>query len=54
MLGTLAVFLGAVAISMATDGTASNVGFVVYAAALVLLALLAATWFVLQLSATRR
>ena len=54
MLGTLALFLGAVAISVATNGAASDIGFVVYAAALVLLALLAAAWLVLQLSATRR
>ena len=46
MLAVLAVFLGAVALSMATDGTASDVGFFVYAAALVVLVLLAVTWLV--------
>jgi hypothetical protein len=54
MLVTLAVFLGAVAVSMATGGTLSDIGFFVYAAALLVLTLLAVGWLVLQLSATRR
>ena len=37
ILTTLAVFTGAVALSMSTSGTLSDIGFFIYAAALVLL-----------------
>jgi len=49
MQATLAVFLGAVALSMATGGTVSDIGFFIYAAAFVLLVLLAAAWLVARL-----
>ena len=49
MQATLAVFLGAVALSMATGGTVSDIGFFIYAAAFVLLVLLAAGWLVARL-----
>jgi predicted membrane channel-forming protein YqfA (hemolysin III family) len=54
MLATLAVFVGAVLLSISTGDTASDVGFFVYAAALVLLALLATAWLVVRLRGTRR
>ena len=53
MQATLAVFLGAVGLSMATGGTASDIGFFIYAAALVLLVLLAAAWLVGRLGPAR-
>ncbi len=54
MLATLAVFLAAVVLSMATGGTVSDIGFLVYAAALALLVLLAAAWLVARLKAGPR
>ena len=54
MQATLAVFLGAVVLSMATGGTVSDIGFFIYAAALVLLVLLAAAWLVARLRPVRR
>jgi len=50
---TLAVFLGAVVLSMATGGTVSDIGFFIYAAAFVLLVLLAAAWLVARLGPAR-
>jgi hypothetical protein len=49
VLTTLAVFTGAVALSMSTSGTHSDIGFFIYAAALVLLAALAVAWLVVRL-----
>jgi FtsH-binding integral membrane protein len=49
ILTTLAVFTGAAALSLATSGTLSDIGFVIYAAALVLLAALAVAWLILRL-----
>jgi FtsH-binding integral membrane protein len=46
---TLAVFVGAVALSMSTSGTLSDIGFFIYAAALVLLAALAVAWLIVRL-----
>ena len=56
ILTTLAVFTGAVALSMSTSGTLSDIGFFIYAAALLLLAALAVAWLIvrLRLRATRR
>ena len=54
MQATLAVFLGAVALSMATGGTVSDIGFFIYAAAFVLLVLLAAAWLVARLGPAGR
>lgn len=53
MQATLAVFLGAVGLSIATGGTISDIGFFIYAAALVLLVLLAAAWLVGRLGPAR-
>ena len=53
MQATLAVFLGAVVLSMATGGTVSDIGFFIYAAAFVLLVLLAAAWLVGRLRPAR-
>ena len=53
MQATLAVFLGAVGLSMATGGTVSDIGFFIYAAAFVLLVLLAAAWLVARLGPVR-
>jgi cation transporter-like permease len=49
ILVTLGVFTGAVALSMASSGTLSDIGFFVYAAALVLLAVLAVAWLIVRL-----
>jgi hypothetical protein len=49
ILTTLAVFTGAVALSMSTSGTLSDIGFFIYAAALVLLAALAVAWLIVRL-----
>jgi hypothetical protein len=49
ILTTLAVFTGAVALSMATSGTLSDIGFFIYAAALVLLVALCAAWLIVRL-----
>jgi FtsH-binding integral membrane protein len=49
ILTTLAVFTGAAALSMATSGTLSDIGFFIYAAALVLLAALAVAWLIVRL-----
>jgi hypothetical protein len=49
ILTTLAVFTGAVALSMATSGTLSDIGFFIYAAALVLLVALSAAWLIARL-----
>ena len=49
ILATLAVFTGAVALSMATSGTLSDIGFFIYAAALVLLVALSVAWLIVRL-----
>ena len=49
ILTTLAVFTGAVALSMSTSGTLSDIGFLTYAAALVLLVALAVAWLIARL-----
>ena len=49
ILTTLAVFTGAVALSMATSGTLSDIGFFIYASALVLLVALAGAWLIARL-----
>jgi cation transporter-like permease len=49
ILITLGVFTGAVAVSMSTSGTLSDIGFFVYAAALVLLAALTVAWLIVRL-----
>jgi FtsH-binding integral membrane protein len=56
ILTTVAVFTGAVALSMSTSGTLSDIGFFIYAAALVLLVVLAVAWLIvrLRLRPTRR
>ena len=56
ILTTLAVFTGAVALSMSTSGTLSDIGFFIYAAALVVLAALVVAWLIarLRLRTTRR
>ena len=56
ILITLGVFTGAVALSMSTSGTLSDIGFFTYAAAAVLLAALAAAWLIawLRLRTARR
>jgi FtsH-binding integral membrane protein len=46
---TLAVFTGAAALSVSSSGTFSDVGFFIYAAALVLLAVLAGAWLIVRL-----
>jgi lysylphosphatidylglycerol synthetase-like protein (DUF2156 family) len=53
MLTALAVLLGALVLSIATDGTLSDIGFVAYAIALVLALALAAAWVVVRLRASR-
>jgi hypothetical protein len=54
MLATLAVFVGAVLLSMLTSGTVSDIGFFIYAGALLLLAVLASAWLLLRLRGIRR
>lgn len=54
ILVTLGVFTGAVALSMATSGTVSDIGFFIYAAALVLLVALSIAWLIVRLRTTRR
>jgi FtsH-binding integral membrane protein len=49
ILTALAIFTGAVALSMSTSGTLSDIGFFIYAAALVLLAALAVAWLIVRL-----
>jgi FtsH-binding integral membrane protein len=49
ILTTLVVFTAAAALSMATSGTLSDIGFFIYAAALVLLAALAVAWLIVRL-----
>ena len=49
ILTTLGVFTGAVALSLSSSGTLSNIGFFIYAAALVLLAALAVAWLIVRL-----
>ena len=49
ILITLAVFTGAAALSVSSSGTLSDVGFFIYAAALVLLAVLAGAWLIVRL-----
>jgi cation transporter-like permease len=53
ILTTLAVFTGAVALSMSSSGTLSDIGFFIYAAALVLLAALAVAWLIARLRLRR-
>ena len=54
ILATLGVFTGAVAISLSTSGTVSDIGFFIYAAALVLLVTLSIAWLIVRLRTTRR
>jgi FtsH-binding integral membrane protein len=54
ILATLGVFTGAVALSMSTSGTVSDIGFFIYAAALVLLVALSIAWLIVRLRTTRR
>jgi FtsH-binding integral membrane protein len=54
ILTTLAVFTGAVALSMATSGTLSDIGWFIYAAALVLLVALSVAWLIVRLRTARR
>jgi hypothetical protein len=54
ILAILAVFIGAVLLSTLTAGTVSDVGFFVYAAALVLLAVLVSTWLAGRLRGIRQ
>lgn len=49
ILTTLAVFTGGAALSVATSGTVSDIGFFIYAAALVLLAVLVVAWLIVRL-----
>jgi hypothetical protein len=49
ILTTLGVFTGAVALSLSSSGTLSDIGFFIYAAALVLLAALAVAWLIARL-----
>ena len=49
ILITLAVFTGAAALSVSCSGTLSDVGFFIYAAALVLLAGLAGAWLIVRI-----
>jgi FtsH-binding integral membrane protein len=49
ILTTLAVFTGAAALSVSSSGTLSDIGFFIYAAALLLLAPLAVAWLILRL-----
>jgi hypothetical protein len=49
ILTTLGVFTGAVALSVSTSGTVSDIGFFIYAAALVLLAALAVAWLIVRI-----
>ncbi len=48
ILATLGVFTGAVALSMSTSGTVADIGFFIYAAALVLLVTLAVAWLIVR------
>jgi hypothetical protein len=48
ILATLGVFTGGVALSVSTSGTASDIGFFIYAASLVLLVTLAAAWLIVR------
>jgi FtsH-binding integral membrane protein len=54
ILATLGVFTGAVALSMSTSGTVSDIGFFIYAAALGLLVALSIAWLIVRLRTTRR
>jgi cation transporter-like permease len=54
ILATLGVFTSAVALSISTSGTVSDIGFFIYAAALVLLVTLAVAWLIVRLRTTRR
>jgi hypothetical protein len=54
ILATLGLFTGAVALSMSTSGTVADIGFFIYAAALVLLVTLAVAWLIVRLRTTRR
>jgi FtsH-binding integral membrane protein len=49
ILTTLTVFTAAAALSMSTSGTLSDIGFLIYAAALVLLTALAVAWLIVRL-----
>jgi hypothetical protein len=49
ILTTLGVFTGGVALSISTSGTLSDIGFFIYAVALVLLVALAAAWLIVRL-----
>ena len=49
ILTTLTVFTAAAALSMSTSGTLSDIGFFIYAAALVLLTALAVAWLIVRL-----
>ena len=53
ILVSLGVFTCAVALSMATSGTISDIGFLIYAAALVLLVALSIAWLIVRLRTTR-
>ena len=46
---TLAVFIGAAALSLSASGTLSDIGFFIYASALALLAPLAVAWLIVRL-----
>jgi FtsH-binding integral membrane protein len=48
ILATLGVFTGAVALSISTSGTVSDIGFFIYAGALVLLVTLAVVWLIVR------
>ena len=48
ILATLGVFTGGVALSVSTSGTASDIGFFIYAASLVLLVTLAVAWLIVR------
>jgi cation transporter-like permease len=54
ILATLGVFTGAVALSMSTSGPVSDIGFFIYAAALMLLLALSIAWLIVRLRTTRR
>jgi FtsH-binding integral membrane protein len=54
ILATLGVFTGAVAISISTSETVSDIGFFIYAAALVLLVTLVVAWLIVRLRTKRR
>jgi FtsH-binding integral membrane protein len=49
ILITLAIFTGAAALSVSSSGTLSDIGFIIYAAALLLLAVLAGAWLFVRL-----